>query len=124
MVGGGPRSASHPAKLVASVVLPQPPLGFMTTILCRPSAPEMLITIRRAPPCKWQSRNCRRSKVASVQSGIDPSADGVRGQARRSARAGGPFRRQQPVILREHDRLRPRRHAELLEDPRDVIADR
>src|SRR6185436_5831657 len=51
-VGGGPRNANHPARLVASVVLPQPPFGFMTTILCRPSAPEMLITIRRASLCE------------------------------------------------------------------------
>src|SRR3970282_1902975 len=55
-VGGGPRSAKKLAKLVASVVLPQPPLGFRTTILCRLSAPVMLITVPPGFPAVEDNR--------------------------------------------------------------------
>src|SRR6185436_5124741 len=96
-VGGGPRWANQPARLVASVVFPQPPLGFMTTILCRPSAPEMLITVRRAPPSERQSRNCRRPKVASVRarSIVAPTAGKDKLVTDRHAvdRTAGPFQR-------------------------------
>src|SRR5262245_30033354 len=98
----------------------------MTTILCRPSAPEMLITIRRAPPCDGSRGTAAGQKSHPSRAGsiVAPTAAGDKaGASRSSARAAASLRRQEPVVLREDDRLRARLDAELLEDPRDVIAD-